>query len=179
VDAMKRLATTSTVVAQRPHNPNAVNAAGEWRPAMDHAGIDVHKKESKVCILTPTGEVTEVRIARTRERFREVMGDRTRRTRHNAPASSCRCWRRSRSSSGSRPGSSHPARRTGRTRSTAPERARARSRPERSRVHRGGQARPGGALRVKRVHEGATWPRVARDRWNVRDVSKGSCYDLH
>jgi len=40
---MKRLATTSTVVARKPHDSKAVNAAGGWRPAMDHAGIDVHK----------------------------------------------------------------------------------------------------------------------------------------
>jgi transposase len=75
---MKRLATTSTVVARKPHNSNAVNAAGERRPAMDHVGIDVHKRESRVCILTPDGVVTEVRIATTRERFREVVGDRPR-----------------------------------------------------------------------------------------------------
>jgi hypothetical protein len=75
---MKRLATTSVVVARKPHNSNAVRAAGEWRPAMDHAGIDVHKRESQMCILTPDGEVMEVRIARTREHFREVLGDRPR-----------------------------------------------------------------------------------------------------
>jgi hypothetical protein len=75
---MKRLATTSTVVARKPHNSNAVNAAGERRPAMDHVGIDVHKRESRVCILTPDGEVTEVRIATTGERFRAVLGERPR-----------------------------------------------------------------------------------------------------
>jgi hypothetical protein len=75
---MKRLATTSTVVARKPHNSNAVRAAGEWRPAMDHVGIDVHKRESQVCILTPDGEVTEVRIATTGERFRAVLGERPR-----------------------------------------------------------------------------------------------------
>jgi hypothetical protein len=75
---MKRLATTSTVVAREPHNSNAVKAAGEWRPAMDHVGIDVHKRESQVCILTPTGEVMEVRIATTRERLRAVLGERPR-----------------------------------------------------------------------------------------------------
>lgn len=41
-------------------------------------GIDVHKRESQVCILTPSGEVEEVRIATTRERFRETLGDRPR-----------------------------------------------------------------------------------------------------
>lgn len=45
---MKRLAATSTVADREPHNSNAVNAAGEWRPAMDHVGIDVHKRESQV-----------------------------------------------------------------------------------------------------------------------------------
>ncbi len=75
---LKRLATTSTEVARKPHNSNAVRAAREWRPAKDHVGIDVHQKESQVCLLTPTGEFTEVRIATTRERFREVLGDRPR-----------------------------------------------------------------------------------------------------
>jgi transposase len=45
---------------------------------MDHVGIDVHKKESQVCILTQEGEVVEVRIATTRERLREVLGGRPR-----------------------------------------------------------------------------------------------------
>jgi transposase len=45
---------------------------------MDHVGIDVHKRESQVCILTPNGEITEVRIATTRERFREALGGRPR-----------------------------------------------------------------------------------------------------
>lgn len=45
---------------------------------MDHVGIDVHKRESQVCILTPDGEVKEVRIATTRERLRGVLGDRPR-----------------------------------------------------------------------------------------------------
>jgi transposase len=75
---MKRLAATSTVVAREPHISNAVRAAGEWRPAMGHVGIDVHKRESQVCILTPEGEINEVRIATTRERFRAVPGKRSR-----------------------------------------------------------------------------------------------------
>lgn len=45
---------------------------------MDHVGIDVHKKESQVCILTEEGEVVEARIATTRERFLEVLGGRPR-----------------------------------------------------------------------------------------------------
>jgi putative transposase len=43
VDVMKRLATTPTVVAREPHDSNAARAAGEWRPAIDHAGTDVRK----------------------------------------------------------------------------------------------------------------------------------------
>jgi hypothetical protein len=45
---------------------------------MDHVGIDVHKRESQVCILTPEVELQEVRIATTRERFRAVLGGRPR-----------------------------------------------------------------------------------------------------
>jgi len=78
VDVMKRLATTSTVVARKPHNSNAVSAAGGWRPAMDHGGIDSHKRESQLCMLDPEKEVTEVRISTTRERFRAVLGDQPR-----------------------------------------------------------------------------------------------------
>ena len=45
---------------------------------MDHVGIDVHKRESQLCMLNPEGEVTEVRISTTRERFRAVLGDQPR-----------------------------------------------------------------------------------------------------
>jgi len=45
---------------------------------MDHVGIDVHKRESQVCILTPEGEIDEVRIATTRKRLRAVLGGRPR-----------------------------------------------------------------------------------------------------
>lgn len=75
---MKRLATISHVVARKPHNSNAVIAAGEWRPAMDHVGIDVHKKESQLCILGPEGTAREVRLSTNRDRFREELGDRPR-----------------------------------------------------------------------------------------------------
>jgi len=70
VEVVKRLATTSTVVARKPQDSNAVNAAGEWRPAMDHVGIEVHKRESRLCILNLEGGVAEARISTTRERFR-------------------------------------------------------------------------------------------------------------
>jgi transposase len=45
---------------------------------MDHIGIDVHKKESQVCILGEGGELREQRIRTTPERFAAVLGDRPR-----------------------------------------------------------------------------------------------------
>ena len=36
---------------------------------MDMIGIDLHKRESQVCIITAEGELVERRIATTRERF--------------------------------------------------------------------------------------------------------------
>ncbi len=36
---------------------------------MEHIGIDVHKRESQICILTPEGEMIERRIQSTREKF--------------------------------------------------------------------------------------------------------------
>ncbi len=43
---------------------------------MDHVGIDVHKKESQVCILEEDGSIIEKRIRTLRERFAEVFGGR-------------------------------------------------------------------------------------------------------
>src|SRR5262245_27331209 len=34
----------------------------EERPAMEHSGIDVHKKESQICLLAEGGELVEQRI---------------------------------------------------------------------------------------------------------------------
>jgi hypothetical protein len=34
-----------------PHEHPAVNAARRERPAMDHIGIDVHKRESQIYVL--------------------------------------------------------------------------------------------------------------------------------
>ena len=45
---------------------------------MDHIGIDVHKRESQICIETAEGEVIEKRIRTERERFAEVLGKRPR-----------------------------------------------------------------------------------------------------
>jgi transposase len=45
---------------------------------MDHIGIDVHKRESQICIETEDGEVIEKRIRTERERFAAVLGKRPR-----------------------------------------------------------------------------------------------------
>ena len=41
----------------------------EERPAMDHIGIDVHKRESQICPLAEGGELIERRIRTEPERF--------------------------------------------------------------------------------------------------------------
>lgn len=43
---------------------------------MDHVGIDLHKRESQICIETEFGEVVEKRIRTERERFEAVFGGR-------------------------------------------------------------------------------------------------------
>ena len=43
---------------------------------MEHIGIDVHKKESQLCILTDAGDMIERRIRTERERFAVVLGTR-------------------------------------------------------------------------------------------------------
>jgi transposase len=45
---------------------------------MDHIGIDVHKRECQVCILTESGEVIERRIRTERGRLTELLGKRER-----------------------------------------------------------------------------------------------------
>jgi transposase len=45
---------------------------------MDHIGIDVHKKESQICILADGGELIERRIRTEPERFAAVLGARPR-----------------------------------------------------------------------------------------------------
>jgi transposase len=44
---------------------------------MEHIGIDVHKLESQLCILTEDGEILERRIRTQRERFATVLAERT------------------------------------------------------------------------------------------------------
>ena len=45
---------------------------------MDHIGMDVHKKESQICILTEGGELIERRMHTEPQRFGAVLGDRPR-----------------------------------------------------------------------------------------------------
>ena len=41
---------------------------------MEHIGIDVHKNESQICLVTDEGEILEDRIATRRDRFAAVLG---------------------------------------------------------------------------------------------------------
>ena len=43
---------------------------------MDHIGIDVHKKESQICILAEGGELIERRIRTEPRRFAEALSER-------------------------------------------------------------------------------------------------------
>ena len=45
---------------------------------MDHIGIDLHKRESQICIQTEQGEIIESRIRTDRDRFAAVFGGRPR-----------------------------------------------------------------------------------------------------
>ena len=50
----------------------------EQRPATDHIGIDVHKRDSQICIVAEGGELVEQRIRTEPERFAAVLGARPR-----------------------------------------------------------------------------------------------------
>jgi hypothetical protein len=43
---------------------------------MDTIGVDLHKRESQLCILASDGTATERRIATSRERFTAMLRDR-------------------------------------------------------------------------------------------------------
>jgi transposase len=43
---------------------------------MDTIGLDLHQRESRLCILTEEGEIVERRIVTSRERFTAVLGNR-------------------------------------------------------------------------------------------------------
>lgn len=73
---MKRLAATSTWWHECPTERG--HCRREWRPALDHIGIDVHKKDSQVCILPEEGEPIEIRFGTRPECFGEALGGRPR-----------------------------------------------------------------------------------------------------
>ncbi|MEP6507424.1 MAG: hypothetical protein ABJC63_04290 [Gemmatimonadales bacterium] len=43
---------------------------------MDTIGLDLHKRESQLCILAENGTITEQRIVTSRDRFSAVLGNR-------------------------------------------------------------------------------------------------------
>ena len=45
---------------------------------MEHGGIDVHKNESQICLLSEQGEILESRILTRRDRFAAELGNRRR-----------------------------------------------------------------------------------------------------
>ena len=45
---------------------------------MDHIGIDVHKKESRICILAEGGELIERRVRTAPRSLAEMVGERAR-----------------------------------------------------------------------------------------------------
>ena len=70
---MKRLTPSSTWWHTLPHREKTRSRAHERGPAMEYVGIDLHKKESQICLLTETGEVLERRIRTEPQRFAEVL----------------------------------------------------------------------------------------------------------
>src|SRR5206468_5137008 len=78
VDGMKRLASRLTWWHRLPTRASRGQRRRRERPAMDHIGIDVHKRESQIYILAEGGEVIERRIRTESERFDAVLGTRPR-----------------------------------------------------------------------------------------------------
>jgi transposase len=76
---MKRLDLHGFVVAGSPTGSH-INVLIVWRrahtgrPAMDIIGIDLHKRESQLCVLQTDGTMTEQRIVTSRERFAAIFG---------------------------------------------------------------------------------------------------------
>src|SRR3989442_8636763 len=62
IDLMKRLASRLTWWHMPPHKSTRGLRRRRERPAMDHIGIDVHKRVSQIYILAEEGEVIERRI---------------------------------------------------------------------------------------------------------------------
>jgi hypothetical protein len=78
----KRLDPHGDVVASSPHSVliSTCSSSGDEAPTgeatMDMIGIDLHKRESQRCTLSPDGNATEQRIVTSRERFTAMFGNR-------------------------------------------------------------------------------------------------------
>lgn len=77
---MKRLASTATWWQVRPTGLERAHRLAARRipggQPRDTIGVDLHKRESQLCVLTDAGVVTERRIVTSRARFTAVLGDR-------------------------------------------------------------------------------------------------------
>ena len=60
---------------------------------MDHIGIDVHKKDSQICILTEAGELLERRVRTEPDRLAEVLGHDRGRGSSSSPRPKASGWR--------------------------------------------------------------------------------------
>ena len=79
LDEMKRQPPVRRGTRDRVHRLfSAVSAARTGRPAVEYIGIDVHKNESQICLLTDDGEIIERRVATRRDRLAEALGSRSR-----------------------------------------------------------------------------------------------------
>jgi hypothetical protein len=77
---MKRLDLHGNVVAWLPHRMRTCSSSRDeahtGRPAaMDTIGLDLHKRESQLCI-GHNGSIEERRIVTSRDQFTAVLGDR-------------------------------------------------------------------------------------------------------
>jgi hypothetical protein len=48
----------------------------QWRPAVDHIRIDVHKNPSQICVRTERKQLIERRVRTDRESFFKLLGHR-------------------------------------------------------------------------------------------------------
>ena len=71
---MKRLVTLPCE-HKATHRINTVSAAHR-RPVIEYVGIDVHKNQSQICLITEAGKVLHQRSHTQRERFVAVSAER-------------------------------------------------------------------------------------------------------
>jgi len=77
---MKRLDLHGDVMASSPHRNDVLIVSQRGtkqpgRPAMDTTGLDLHKRESQLCIIADDGAISERRIVTSRERLTAVLGN--------------------------------------------------------------------------------------------------------